>query len=46
MPLTEEQIHFYESILNDTQPRTDGKHAFEVLKILNKATDSLNSKPE
>ncbi len=43
MPLTEEQLHFYESILNDTQPRTDGKHAFEVLKILNKATNSLKS---
>lgn len=44
MPLTEEQIHFYESILNDTQPRTDGKHAFEVLQVLNKATESLHSK--
>ena len=44
MPLTEEQNHFYESIINNIQPRTDGKHAFEVLRILNKATDSLNSK--
>ena len=44
MALTEEQIHFYESIQNDTIPRTDGKHAFEVLKILNQATDSLKSK--
>lgn len=43
MPLTEEQIHFYNSIINDTQPRTDGKHAYEVLKILNKATESLKS---
>lgn len=44
MPLAEEQTHFYESILNNTQPRTDGKHAFEVLKILNEATKSLKSK--
>ena len=44
MPLAEEQKHFYESILNDTQPRTDGKHAYEVLNILNRATNSLNSK--
>ncbi|NOX67480.1 MAG: Gfo/Idh/MocA family oxidoreductase [Chlorobi bacterium] len=43
MPLTEEQLHFYESIINDTQPRTDGKHAFEVLQVLNKATESLRS---
>ncbi len=44
MALTEEQIHFYESIINDTKPRTDGKHAYEVLKILNQATESLKSK--
>lgn len=44
MALTEEQIHFYESIINDTKPRTDGKHAYEVLKILNKATESLKSR--
>ena len=43
MPLTEEQLHFYDSIINDTQPRTDGKHAFEVLQVLNKATESLRT---
>ena len=41
MPLTEEQIHFYESILNNTTPRTDGKHALEVLEILSKATEEI-----
>jgi len=41
MPLSEEQKHFYESIINNTTPRTDGKHALEVLKILELATDSL-----
>ena len=46
MPLAEEQNHFYDSIINDTQPRTDGKHAYEVLKILNQATNSLKSKRE
>ncbi len=42
MPLAEEQIHFYESIENNTTPRTDGKHALEVLEILDKATQELN----
>ena len=41
MPLAEEQKHFYESILNNTTPRTDGKHALEVLEILDKATKKL-----
>ncbi len=41
MPLTEEQIHFYKSIEKDTTPRTDGKHALEVLEILSKATEQL-----
>ncbi len=41
MPLAEEQAHFYESIINDTTPRTDGKHALEVLEILDKATEEL-----
>jgi UDP-2-acetamido-3-amino-2,3-dideoxy-glucuronate N-acetyltransferase len=41
MPLAEEQKHFYESILNNTMPRTDGKHALEVLEILDKATKKL-----
>ncbi|MCF6268704.1 MAG: Gfo/Idh/MocA family oxidoreductase [Melioribacteraceae bacterium] len=41
MPLAEEQIHFFESIENNTTPRTDGKHALEVLKILDVATQNL-----
>ncbi|MCE1189621.1 MAG: Gfo/Idh/MocA family oxidoreductase [Ignavibacteria bacterium] len=36
-PLTEEQMHFYNSILNNTKPLTDGLHALEVLKILEEA---------
>jgi UDP-2-acetamido-3-amino-2,3-dideoxy-glucuronate N-acetyltransferase len=43
MPLTEEQIHFYKSIVNDTTPRTDGQHALEVLRILSEASIKLNS---
>ena len=43
MPLAEEQAHFYESIENNTTPRTDGKHALEVLNILNKATIELKN---
>ena len=41
MPLAEEQIHFYESIENNTTPRTDGKHALEVLEILSIATKRI-----
>ena len=41
MPLAEEQKHFYETILNNTTPRTDGQHALEVLKILDEATKKL-----
>lgn len=41
MPLAEEQKHFYESIENDTTPRTDGKHALEVLQILDEATKRI-----
>jgi UDP-2-acetamido-3-amino-2,3-dideoxy-glucuronate N-acetyltransferase len=41
MPLAEEQKHFFESIENGTTPRTDGKHALEVLEILSKATEQL-----
>lgn len=36
-PLQEEQKHFFEAVLNDTKPVTDGKHALEVLKILEEA---------
>ncbi|MBU0474609.1 MAG: Gfo/Idh/MocA family oxidoreductase [Bacteroidetes bacterium] len=43
MPLAEEQKHFYLSILNNTTPRTDGKHALEVLEILDKATKKLKA---
>ncbi len=41
MPLTEEHKHFYNAIISDTTPITDGKHAVEVLKILAEATRSL-----
>ncbi len=41
MPLTEEQIHFYDSIINDSEPRTNCIHALEVLRILNEATTNL-----
>lgn len=41
MPLTEEHIHFYNCILHDQNPRTDGKHAVEVLRILETATNQL-----
>ncbi len=41
MPLEEEHIHFYDSILNDFSPRTNGKHAVEVLEILETATEKL-----
>jgi UDP-2-acetamido-3-amino-2,3-dideoxy-glucuronate N-acetyltransferase len=40
--LEEEQIHFFNSILNDTVPKTDGYHAKEVLEILEKAQTNLN----
>lgn len=41
MPLTDEHLHFYDSIINNSQPRTDGEHALDVLKILDSATRSL-----
>jgi UDP-2-acetamido-3-amino-2,3-dideoxy-glucuronate N-acetyltransferase len=40
--LEEEQIHFFNSILNDTVPRTDGHHAKEVLEILEQAQTNMN----
>jgi len=40
--LEEEQIHFFNSILNDTVPKTDGYHAKEVLEILEQAQINLN----
>lgn len=42
-PLAEEQKHFFNCIINDTKPRTDGKHAVEVLDILEKATIQLSN---
>lgn len=42
-PLEEEQKHFFDCIINNKTPRTDGHHALEVLKILEKATKLLNS---
>jgi len=45
-PLTEEHRHFYESILNNQKPRTDGEHALDVLQILEKAQRSLKQHDE
>ena len=42
-PLEEEQKHFFDCIENDRQPLTDGRHAVEVLKILEKATNSIKN---
>jgi UDP-2-acetamido-3-amino-2,3-dideoxy-glucuronate N-acetyltransferase len=42
-PLAEEHKHFYESIIHNHQPLTDGKHALEVLEILEQATRRLKS---
>ncbi|MCF8267520.1 MAG: Gfo/Idh/MocA family oxidoreductase [Ignavibacteriales bacterium] len=42
-PLAEEHKHFYNCIINNTKPLTDGPHALEVLKILEKATESIKS---
>ena len=39
--LAEEQKHFFNCIINNEEPRTNGRHALEVLKILELATDSL-----
>ncbi len=40
-PLAEEQLHFRNSVVNNIRPLTDGKHALEVLEILEKAERSL-----
>lgn len=42
-PLTEEQKHFFNSIINDESPLTDGVHAVEVLEILEKAQICLTT---
>lgn len=41
MPLTEEHLHFYDSIIKNKKPRTDGAHALDVLRILDSASRSL-----
>ena len=43
-PLTEEQKHFFDSILNNESPLTDGIHAVEVLEILEKAQSCLTAR--
>ncbi len=42
-PLAEEHKHFYNSIINDTKPLTDGYHACVVLTILERAQKSLST---
>lgn len=42
MPLTQEHKHFYDCIINDKKPLTDGEHALEVVEILEKATQDLH----
>jgi UDP-2-acetamido-3-amino-2,3-dideoxy-glucuronate N-acetyltransferase len=41
-PLEEEQKHFFDCIVNDKTPRTDGVHAKEVLEVLEVAQIKLN----
>lgn len=41
-PLEEEQSHFFDCILNDKSPRTDGVHAKEVLEVLEIAQSRLS----
>lgn len=40
-PLKEEQKHFFDCIINNRNPLTDGKSALEVLEILEKASIQL-----
>ncbi|HKB86741.1 MAG TPA: Gfo/Idh/MocA family oxidoreductase [Ignavibacteriaceae bacterium] len=42
-PLAEEQKHFFNSIINNKNPLTDGVHAVEVLEILEKAQSCLTA---
>ncbi len=42
-PLAEEQRHFFNSIINNEKPLTDGIHAVEVLEILEKAQACLSA---
>jgi UDP-2-acetamido-3-amino-2,3-dideoxy-glucuronate N-acetyltransferase len=40
-PLTNEQKHFFDAVLLETKPLSDGQHALEVLDILEKAQSRL-----
>lgn len=40
-PLSEEHRHFYDCLLHGKTPRTDGEHALEVLRILEKAQERI-----
>jgi predicted dehydrogenase len=42
-PLEEEQMHFFECILNNKTPRTDGVHATSVLEILESAQEKIKT---
>jgi predicted dehydrogenase len=41
-PLEEEQKHFFDCIINDKTPRTDGVHAKDVLDVLEISQVRLN----
>ncbi|HZW39002.1 MAG TPA: Gfo/Idh/MocA family oxidoreductase [Ignavibacteriaceae bacterium] len=43
-PLQEEQKHFIDCIENNLKPLTDGRHAIEVLSILEEATKKIKNK--
>ncbi len=43
MPLAEEHQHFYNCVVQNETPLTDGKHAAEVLRILDEATKSIEN---
>ena len=42
-PLAEEHKHFYDCVINNKQPLTDGQHAVEVLHILEQATQRIKN---
>lgn len=42
-PLAEEQKHFFECILKNLKPRADGRHALEVLEVLERASNKLKN---
>lgn len=41
MPLEEEQKHFFDCVIQEKTPITDGRHALEVLKILEESQKNL-----